>query len=216
MADGLRLNLIQKCHKRIEAGQTTTLTNILEQMLMHKRHPSLSTHINTLGPAEWNITGDKIMMKNRMLSLAFKLVAFYLAKLNDSPEDWHLATVRGHTKIHMFFPLYLTDLVILETKGIVTASQLFETHLSGRIDKQSQLSYSPTLLHIQCSNIKYDSLPELCFSKLSTINIEAHGPISRHYHLDINLSWRYHLKCREILDGSIGVAPARRLGSGME
>ncbi len=119
----------------MEAGQPTMLVNILEQILMNKRRPSLSTHINSLGPTEWNITGDKIMMKNRMLGLALKSMALYLAKLEDSPEDWHLAPVRGHTRVHKLFPFYASDLVTLEANSIVMVSQLFETHLSGRIDK---------------------------------------------------------------------------------
>jgi hypothetical protein len=97
----------------MEAGQPTILVDILEQMLRNKRRPSLSTHINSLGPTEWNITGDKIMMKNCMLGLAFKSMALYLVKLEESPEDWHLAPVRGHTRIHKLFPLYPVDLATL-------------------------------------------------------------------------------------------------------
>jgi hypothetical protein len=93
----------------MEAGQPTMLVDILEQMLRNKRRPSLSTHMNSLGPTEWNTTGDKIMMKNRMLGLAFKSMALYLVTLEDSPEDWHLAPVRGHTRIHKLYPLYPAD-----------------------------------------------------------------------------------------------------------
>jgi hypothetical protein len=62
-------------------------------------------------------------------------MAKYLTKLEVSPEDWHLAPVWGHTHIHKLFPFYPADIATLETQGITTVSQLFETHLSGRIDK---------------------------------------------------------------------------------
>jgi hypothetical protein len=37
---------------------------------------------------EWDATGNRIMGKNCMLGLAFKSMAIYLTKLEDSPEDW--------------------------------------------------------------------------------------------------------------------------------
>jgi hypothetical protein len=59
---------------------------------------------------EWITTGNKIMGKNRMMGMAFTSMANYLTKLEDSPEDWHLAPVRGHTRIHKLFPFYPADL----------------------------------------------------------------------------------------------------------
>jgi hypothetical protein len=41
----------------------------------------LAAHINTFGPGECNLTGDKIMNKNSVIGLAFKLMAKYLFKL---------------------------------------------------------------------------------------------------------------------------------------
>jgi hypothetical protein len=64
----------------------------------------LATHINMLSPAEWSLTRDKIMNKNSMLGLAFKSMAKYLLKLEESPEEWHLVPVRGHSRIHKLFP----------------------------------------------------------------------------------------------------------------
>ncbi len=86
------------------------LTRILEEMLIRKRHPDLLTHINTLGPTEWDAKVNNIMGKNRMLGLAFKSMAISLTKLEDSPEDWHLAPVRGHTGDPKLFLFYLAGL----------------------------------------------------------------------------------------------------------
>jgi hypothetical protein len=108
---------------------------IVEEMLRQKRRPDLATHVNCLGSTEWVTTGNKIMNKNRMVGMAFKSIADYLAKLENSLEDWHLSPIRGHTKVHKLFPFYLADLATLETQRIVTISQIFKTHLSGRIDK---------------------------------------------------------------------------------
>jgi hypothetical protein len=141
-AEGLRLNLIQKSFKKITAGNGNMFTRILEEMLRRRRRPDLSTHINSLGPTEWNITGNKLMGKNHMVGLAFKSIATYLTKLESSPEDWHLAPIRGHTRNHKLFPFYPADYATLETHRVVTVSQIFETHLSGQIDKTT----SPELL----------------------------------------------------------------------
>ncbi len=117
-------------------------TRMVEEMLRQKRRPDLATHVNCLGPTEWVTTRNKIMNKNRMVGMAFKSIADYLAKLENSLEDWHLSPIRGHTKVHKLFPFYLADLATLETQRIVTISQIFKTHLSGRIDKAT----SPELL----------------------------------------------------------------------
>jgi hypothetical protein len=138
-------------------------------------------------------------------------MANYLAKLEDSPEDWHLAPIRGHTRIHKLFPFYPADLATLETLRIFTVSQIFDTHLSGRIDK----STSPDLL---ASLAPYPALQH-------KLRLFTHAFLQQPFHnnyscprtilaalvnLDTNLSRRFKLKCREILDTSIGVAPAYR------
>jgi hypothetical protein len=61
-----------------------------------------------------------------MLGLAFKLMALYLTKLEDSLEAWHLAPIRGHTKVHKLFPFYPENLTTMETHGITMVSQIFE------------------------------------------------------------------------------------------
>jgi hypothetical protein len=144
-----------------------------------------------------------------MLSLAFKSVAIYLTKLNDSPEHWHLAPVRGHTKIHKLIPFYPTDLVILETKGIVTVSQLFETHLSGRIYKTVSTELLTFLTPYPMLKYKIRLLTRaLLQHAFHSKYASTRTNLAALSHFNINLSRRYRLKCREILDGSIGVALA--------
>jgi hypothetical protein len=126
-AEGLRLNLIQKAFKKITAGNGNVFTRILEEMLRQRRRPDLPTHINSLGPTEWDATGNKLMGKNRMVEMAFKSIATYLTKLESSPEDWHLAPIRGHTRNHKLFPFYPADFATLETHRIFTVSQILET-----------------------------------------------------------------------------------------
>ncbi len=112
-------------------------TEIMEEMLRQHRRPDLLKHVTSLGPTEWTATGNRIMGKNRMMGMVFVAMANYLTKLEDSPEDWHLAPIRGHTRVHKLFPFYPADLATLETLGIYTVSQIFDTHLSGRIDKSA-------------------------------------------------------------------------------
>jgi hypothetical protein len=88
-----------------------------------------------------------------MIGLAFKSMAKYLLKLEESPEEWHLAPVRGHSCIHKLLPFYPADIATLETQGIITVSQLFETHLIGRIENSvstelmNSISQYPALQH---------------------------------------------------------------------
>ncbi len=77
-----------------------------------------------------------------MLGEAFKSMANFLKKLEDSHEDWHHAPIWGHSRNHKLFPFYPADIATLHTLQINTVSQIFETHLSGGIDK----SISPDLL----------------------------------------------------------------------
>jgi hypothetical protein len=80
-------------------------TGIVEEMLRQHRRPDLITHVTSLGPTEWTATGNKIMKKNRMMGMAFMAMANYLTKLEDSPEDWHLAPVRGQYQSTQAFSL---------------------------------------------------------------------------------------------------------------
>jgi hypothetical protein len=109
-------------HKKITSGASTTFTRVLEQMFINQRHPDLATHINTVGPTEWENTGEKLINKNHMLGLAFTSIAAYLAKLENSLEDWHLAPIRGHTRVHKLFPFYPANLATLEIHGAITVS----------------------------------------------------------------------------------------------
>jgi hypothetical protein len=70
-----------------------------------------------------------------MFELAFHSTAEYLVKLEYTQEDWHLAPIRGHTKIHKLIPFYPAGPAAPAVHGVVTVSQLFETPLDGGIDK---------------------------------------------------------------------------------
>jgi hypothetical protein len=208
-AAGLRLNLIQKCYKRVSAGKNTMFTRIIEEMIIQKGPPDLTTHINSLGPTEWENTANKIITKNRMVGMAFQSMADYLTKLEDSPEDWHLAPIRGHTKFSKLFPLYPVEIATLEVQRITTVSQIFETHLSGRLDKSITLELMNSLAPYPILQHKLKALMRALLQQpfhnkyacpRSNLAILAN--------LDINLSRRYRIKNREILDTAIGVAPA--------
>jgi hypothetical protein len=112
------------------------------QILQRAGRPNLTEHINSMGPREWHKTSLKIKDTNPMLSESFQSMAKFLTKLEDSQEDWHHAPIWGHSRTHKLFPLYPADIATLQTLRINTVSQLFETHLSGGIDK----NISPDLL----------------------------------------------------------------------
>jgi hypothetical protein len=88
-------------------------------------------------------TGTKIRNVNPMLGEAFQPMAKFLKKAEDRYEDWHHAPIRGHSRTHKLFPFYPADIATLQTLQITTVSRIFETHLSGGIDK----TISPDLLN---------------------------------------------------------------------
>jgi hypothetical protein len=146
-----------------------------------------------------------------MMGMAFMAMANYLTKLEDSPEDWHVAPIRGHTRVHKLFPFYPADLATLETQGIYTVSQIFDTHLSGRIDKSAstELLASPASYPAMQHKIRLFTqafLQQPFYNKYSC----PRTTLSSIVNLDTILSRRFKLKCREILDTSIRVAPAFR------
>jgi hypothetical protein len=151
--------------------------------------------------------GDVIMKKNQMLGMAFKSMAKYLTMLENSPEDWHLAPIQGHTWVHKLFPFYPADMATMETHGIKTVSQLLETHVSGSINKAISTQLF-NLLH------PYPSLQHklgvfICaFLWMPFLNkyASSHTNVTALINLDTNISRRYRLKCQETLDASIGVA----------
>ncbi len=182
---------------------------ILEEMLRQKGRPNLTTHVESLGPTEWEKTANKIMTKNRMVGKAFHSMASYLIKLEESPEDWHLAPIRGHTKFSKLLPLYPAEAATLEVQRLITVSQLFDTHLSGRIDKVvspemlTSLAPYPMLRH-KLKALVHFLLKQPFHNKYSC----PRSNLALLTNLDVNLSRRHRIKNRELLDTAIGVAPA--------
>jgi hypothetical protein len=60
-----------------------------------------------------------------MVGMAFQSIAGNLTKLKDSPEDWYLSPIRGHSRVYKLFPFYPADYATLETLRITTVSQIF-------------------------------------------------------------------------------------------
>jgi hypothetical protein len=55
-----------------------------------------------------------------MLETAFKSMANFLKKAEDSHGDWHHAPIWGHSRTHKLFPLYPADIATLQTLQINT------------------------------------------------------------------------------------------------
>ncbi len=106
-------------------------------------------------------------------------------------------------------PFYPADIATLQTLQITTISQIFETHLSGGIDKTispdllNSLQAYPSLRHkLRLFAQAFQQMPfgNKYASPRSTLPILMH--------LDTNMSRRNKHLCRNILDMEIGVAPA--------
>ncbi len=144
-----------------------------------------------------------------MLSAAFRSMANYLQKVENSLEDRHHAPIWRHSRTHKLFPLYPANIATLHTLRINTVSQIYETHLSGGIDK----NISPDLLN------SLQAFPSLCHKLRLFSQAFQQMPFRNKYasprailasliKLDTNMSRRYKILCRSILDDYIRVAPA--------
>jgi hypothetical protein len=162
-----------------------------------------------MGPLEWHKTGLRIRNTNPMLGEAFQSMTKFLTKLEESQEDWHHAPIWGHSRTHKLFPFYPADIATLQTLRINTVSQIFETHLSGGIDK----NVSPELL---ASLQPYPALRHKLtlfaqgFQRMPFRDKYANQrtTLASIMQLDTNMSRRNKLLCRCILDDEIRVAPA--------
>ncbi len=201
-AEGLRLSLIQKYFRKINNNQPSMYSRIIEQILRRSGRPGLSEHINKRAQrsSKWTQCWGKH---------AFKSIANFLKKLEDSHEDWHHAPVWGHSRIHKLFPFYPADIATLQTLQINTVSQIFETHLSGGIDKDispdklTSLQDFPSLRHkLRLFAQAFQRMP------FRGKYASPRSILATLIQLDTNMSRRNKLLCRNILDADIGVAPA--------
>lgn len=129
---GFQQNLIQKIYKRSRQGDTDyLLPTILDRLLLRVNHPTLTDHIEQLGPEQWSLTATRLQKKNRMLSQAFHAVA---ALLRISEMDF--AAIYGHTKQSKLFPITTAEAALLRDWDILVVSQLFNRNeLTGMLDR---------------------------------------------------------------------------------
>jgi hypothetical protein len=115
----------------------------------------------------------------------------------------------GGSRTHKLFPLYPADIATLQTLRINTVSQIFETHLSGGIDKNvspdllTNLQPYPALRHkLMLFAQGFQRMP------FKDKYANSRSTLASMIQLDTNISRRYKLLCRSTLDAEIGVAPA--------
>jgi hypothetical protein len=131
---GFQLNLLQRIHKQGRAHPAGNLPSILTGLLDRANRPSLAEHILRLGPKQWRITGQRLMLWNRLLGFAFHSAAALLASYETTTDLWHTAAINGHTNLSKVFPLSVTEGGMLADRGLYTVSQLLEINdLTGRL-----------------------------------------------------------------------------------
>jgi hypothetical protein len=101
------------------------------------------------------------------------------------------------------------DFATLKTLDIITVSQIFERYLTGAIDK----TISPDILALltQCPALQHKLTIFTRPFRYMPFTDKYASPrtnLVELMNLDKNLSRRYSLKGQELLDTSIGVAPA--------
>jgi hypothetical protein len=120
-----------------------------------------------------------------------------------------LAPIWGHSRIHKLFPFYPADIATLQTLQVTTISQIFETHLSGGIDKDispdilNSLQAYPSLQHkLRLFAQAFQQMP------FRQKYASPRSILATLIQLDTNMSRRNKLLCWSILDATIGIAPA--------
>ncbi len=83
-SEGLHLNFMQKYSRKMNDEQHTKYTHVIEQVLRRAGRPDLNKHVNKMGPGEWMKTSTKISNVNPMLREAFKSMANFLKKTEES------------------------------------------------------------------------------------------------------------------------------------
>jgi hypothetical protein len=131
---GFRQNLVQKIVKQARNTPNAYMPRILAGLLIRANRPCIEEHIQTLGPKQWRITGNRILPWNRMFGLAFLAVADLLATYETSREFWHAAAIAGHSNFSKVFPLSTGERNILRDCQVYSVSQLLEVNdLTGRL-----------------------------------------------------------------------------------
>ena len=208
-AKSLRLNLIQRIWT---AGGNnpfhSKLPLILQETLTAIRRPTLAHHIQYMGPAQWDTTGEKLKSHNLLFSQAFQSMAHFLRTYENHEKDWPEAAIYGHTMMQN--PVTFMEHQELETLGIVTVSQLYETQENGQITNQNNIRLFAQLLQTHPNlYLKLQSLTHLLRHKRRR-DVFPLGITTAHCQIqkDRKLSSEYRKRSREEIDKGIRVPPA--------
>jgi hypothetical protein len=151
---GLHLNLLQKIYNRIREPNrypASLLPQILQETLNDANCPSLSEHLEYLGPERWEKTAVKLERRNLLFSQAFQAMATLLRMHENQRSTWHVASINGHSKFNKLLPLTRAEENRLREAEIVTISQIYEIDNLGQLhsepnpELEHQLRWEPAL-----------------------------------------------------------------------
>ena len=210
-AKSLRLNLIQKIWQMDNDNPyQSMLPKILQETLTKIRRPTLGYHVQHMGPLQWDITGDKLKEHNLLFSQAFQSVADLLRLYENHKTFWPEAAIYGHSKTPRLFPITAMEYAELETLGVVTISQLFETQDNGQISNQDNVHIFTQLQQVHPNlHTKLQNLSNL-FRNKNRRNVFPLGSTTAHCLIrkDNKLSSEYRNRKREETDKAINIAPS--------
>ena len=138
IAQGFKLNLLQRIHKRTEKPEhfpPSMLPTVLQSLLQQVGRPSLEEHIARLGPSQWIKTGRILSMKNIMFSQAFEAGSQMLKLLEIDPESWHHSPIVGHSQ-ESIFQITTPESWELDRNNIIVIGQLLLENENGTITNQ--------------------------------------------------------------------------------
>jgi len=211
---GLHLNLLQKIYNRIREPNrfpASLLPQILQETLNDANCPSLSEHLEYLGPERWEKTAARLERRNLLFSQAFQAMATLLRMHENQRSTWHVASINGHSKFNKLLPLTRAEENRLREAEIVTISQIYEIDDLGQLhnapnpELEHQLRWEPALrekLTLLRQSLQRLRLP---FRDKKHEPQASGGLLLRG---ERNISQHYRRETMAAIDKKIGIAPA--------
>jgi len=216
LAEGFRLNLLQRIYKReLQPAKypSSHLPGILDQLLRRGGRPTLETHVQRLGPLEWEKTAIALKQHNKMFSAAFSAGQEILIRMEGDSKYWHHAPIKGHS---LEGPFRITTLEgqQLHSKDINVIGQLYKTdqdsqQMRGEFDREGMQLAELTDNLIQKLSNMHESIRRRGHSlhdKSASPSTLLHFLLTR----DGNISSNHKKRIKNDIAKEIGTAPAYR------
>ena len=133
---GFQQNLVQRIYQKNILGIPSQLPMLLDTLLARVNRPPLHIHVQQLGPAQWQLTGNKLREENTMFGQSFISIGSLLEWHETDKTSWHCAAINGHTQLgEQLFKLNQAEARVLADSNILTVGQLYQENEAGGLSR---------------------------------------------------------------------------------